>query len=556
MSLALLPLGLISVYQTKVVVDEAQALARASLMSNTLKASSREREVIQQARGAAQSLAAIVPTLDTDECSAALRSVTGQSDLFIFAGYIQSDGMMECLSVGEPTDLSGQPSFEQAVERQSATIDFNPSGAITGAPVVIVSEPAFVDGELQGFVSLSIPLQTANDLLHEPGADGGLKMAVINIDGDIVAATRGLDAAPDFLPRNTPVESLLSRVGESFAAVAGNDENRVFAVAPLIDDNVALVGSWPSDAAVYGNSGIRALIAVVFPVLMWVVGLAVAVLGLQRLVLRHIKKLRSAMRQFALGDRSAGELAFEDPPEEFEEAQRAFNRMAFLISESDARQEQDLRDKEVLLKEVHHRVKNNLQLIASIMNMQMRNAKSVETKYMLSSLQRRVRGLAMLHRSLYTSAELTTVDSQELIQAVIDDVKMLSVDKSIPVESDLESMPLYPDQAVPLSMFVAEALTNAFKYASAGTESSPIQISLRREGEMDVHLRISNQIVEARLDEETEDIGDGLGGRLMVAFASQLDGETHHNETAESYDLHLKFKLQDFSSTRQNDEAA
>ena len=71
---------------------------------------------------------------------------------------------------------------------------------------------------------------------------------------------------------------------------------------------------------------------------------------------------------------------------------------------------------------MHHRVKNNLQLIASIMNMQSRLTHSNEARRILADLQRRVRGLATLHRSLYTGPETTTIDAAELIRTLLNDL--------------------------------------------------------------------------------------------------------------------------------------
>lgn len=545
MTLAMLPLGLISIYQTRVVIKEAQALTRAALMDETIAAASEERELIQQALGAAQGLAAAVAA-DAGACGDILARFIEEQDLFIFAGFVTYAGMMNCSSSGATVDFSDNPRWLEHRDSRSPRVSLNLSGVVTKQAVILTSHPVLRDGDLLGRVTISIPHWIANALLSDPARDRSFQLASLGLDGNAVAASGGLGAAPDFLPRTLSGREVALRVGQTFRALAGNGEERFFAVAPMIDDALVLVGSWPATTLGVGENRLNATLAVVFPVLMWAVGIGVAFFGLQRLVVVNVKQLRSAMRRFALGDRDGDGLALQDPPEELAEAERAFNRMALIISDAEARQEEDLRDKEVLLREVHHRVKNNLQLIASIMNMQGRNARSAEAKRMLAGLQRRVRGLAMLHRTLYTTPDMTTIDAAELVRTVVADVSQLSADARMQVETELESIHLYPDQAVPLSMLLAEALTNAVKYAGrADGAPGVIRVSLASGPGRDVSLQVCNSVDPDAVPTDEEN-GDGLGNRLMTAFVQQLDGTEVRERTETSHRLSVSFPRRGF----------
>ncbi len=554
MSLAMLPLGLISVYQTHVVVEEAQALTRAALLSETVAAATGERELIQQALGAAQGLASAVPLVDSRECQRILADFIDSQPLYIFAAYVQKSGLMDCSSSGEVRDFSGTSTLEGL---SGPAVRMRRSGAVTKQSVVLASHPV-MEGEIElGWLTISIPHSVANALMENTLPNQELKLASINLDGDVISSTSGVDAAPGFLPRDIPLSGLHDRVGLAFRAPSGSGEERFFAVAPMIDDTLVLVGSWPVSAAEATGNGPRALTAIIFPALMWVTGIIVAFYGLQRMVVRHIRQLRSAMRKFALGERRDSYLELANPPEELEEAQRAFNRMALIISEAELRQERDLRDKEVLLKEVHHRVKNNLQLIASIMNMQSRSARSAEARHMLAGLQRRVRGLAMLHRTLYTTPDMTTVDSGDLIRTVVEDVSSLSQDGQIDLRVEIENFPLFPDQAVPLSMLVTEALTNAYKYVGTSTDGNKeILISLT-ETDGKVRLKIENSVPEdTDPDVIAEEQNDGLGNRLMTAFIRQLNGELDKIQKPGHFGMHITFIRRDFTPQKRAGDAA
>lgn len=224
--------------------------------------------------------------------------------------------------------------------------------------------------------------------------------------------------------------------------------------------------------------------------------------------------------------------------------------MAIIIAESEARQDKDLKDKEVLLKEVHHRVKNNLQMIASIMNMQLRSAKTPEAKFMLASLQRRVNGLAMLHRTLYTTPDLLTIEANELLEAVVTDISTMMTVPGVVIERDLDALPLYPDQAVPLSMLLAEALTNALKYVGAKEDETPsVRVTLKEQSGGQYQLSVTNSKgpVMLRPLPEVETIS-GLGTKLMQAFVSQLEGEQKVTEDEYHYGLHVVFERKDFEA--------
>jgi two-component sensor histidine kinase len=521
MTLALFPLGLMSILQTRAVVQEADALRQEALLTETLAAAEAEQRLIQEGIGIAEALAALVPTLPRNVCTPAMQQVVDANAQVVFAGFVPIDGQMTCSSAGQAIDLTGMPDFAEDVRREDLGISINLQGAVTRQSVVILSYPVFAQGRLRGQMTVSVPHTIAATGMSARGRDDGLKLASFDASGGLIAASQGLDAASGFLPAEAALQTLPPRSGTTFRAEAGDGRDRLYAVATLRAGKLYLVGSWPSVTP--GSGAVDGLTAMLLPVAMWFAGVSVAIFGLQRLVVRHISGMRSAMRRFGLGERGEGLLELDDPPLEIEELERAFNRMALIVTDAEARREADLQDKEVLLKEVHHRVKNNLQLIASIMNLQIRRAHSPEAKRLLTGLQRRVRGLAMLHRSLYTTPDMTTIDSRDLISTVVQDASSLMTDRKQRVETELASLDLYPDQAVPLSMLIAEALTNAFKYGDVDADE-PIRVVLEDLGGERARLFFSNPVQTGTEIGPAE--GDGLGTQLMTAFVRQLEGES------------------------------
>lgn len=558
MTLALLPLGLISLYQTSQVIEDAEAVARSSLMSETVAVSHVGRELIREALGAAQGLGAAALDMSADKCSRSMASFVSNHDFFSFAGFITPDGQMNCNSAATPTDVSGSPIIKAAFESDKPYVDFTLRGTYSGEAVTIAAHPVRRGGVMRGLVSISIPHRLISTMLEETSASEEIKVATINLHGEIVASSGTLEESRKFLPRGFDLKDLVDLGGETFESISVNGERRLYAVSAVLPRSVVMVGSWPMESGTTGVGPLQSGLALAFPIVMWIAGIGVAWLGLQRLVVRHVRGLRSAMRRFALGDRSVAGLTLDDPPEELAEAARAFSRMTLIIADAEARQARDLRDKEVLLKEVHHRVKNNLQLIASIMNMQMRNAESPETRQMLRGLQRRVRGLATLHRTLYTSLDMMTVDGGDIVRAVIQDLAQGALPQGVELKIDVIEADLYPDQAVPLSMLSAEALTNAAKYIGK-PEDGPAQInvSLSQLEDGRLRLRIANTKgtpVGGIPDEIIS--SSGLGRRLMQAFVTQIEGESEVTETDNSYIYDVVFARRDFEAEAGKNRAA
>lgn len=545
LTLALLPLGLLSLYQTKKVLDEAEAMSRTSLMSKTVAASHAERELFQKALGAAEGLGALVLAASADTCRAAVTDFIAEHSNFVFAGFIEMDGRMRCSSHDEELDFAGTPDFEDAITKSGPHVVMRSEGIVSGEAVAIVIHPIMRRGVLQGLATVSIPLRVANETIRETQLESDLRLLTVNNEGEIVVSTDPDYRTEDLLPRDVTPGQLVGLAGSTFEALAGSGTRRLFAVSELIPGSVVLVGSAPYENSANLGGSLQGRMALAFPLVMWIAGMGVAYLGVQRLVVRHVRALRSAMRRFALGDRAVGSLALDNPPEELAEAERAFNRMALLISEAEQRRDQDLRDKKVLLKEVHHRVKNNLQLIASIMNMQMRSAQSAEARGLLSGLQQRVRGLAMLHRALYAAPDLTTVDAAELLQAVIEDVAQSLGRPDVTLETHFESVELYPDQAVPLSMLAAEALTNALKYARAPGQARIEVHQTFAAASGQVTLRVANSC-EGAAAKAGELTSSGLGQKLMRAFEAQLNTLAAVTESDDSYVYEVSFTREEF----------
>ncbi|MFV1592252.1 sensor histidine kinase [Phaeobacter sp. JH20_12] len=551
MTLALLPLGMIAIYQTYTVIDEAARLSRMAILARTERAAMGERELLQRTGGAADALAAATLPLRNQPaaCNLALATFVKAQPTYSFAGLVTPEGQPVCSSKDVGAAIAETAFFAKAVARGALTYGVGRSLDGNGDFELSLTTPVREGGEIVGYLTLAIPKRLTSAFFTESWQLEGIRFATIDRDGDILSSSEPLPQAGLMLPQTPAQSDLIRRSGDTFFATSKSQEERFFAVSDIVPGQVAVVGSWPAAQAQMATGMGGWAFTLAFPVLMWLAGMVVGVFGLHRLVIRHLSDLRAAMRRYALGERKQAQLDLLNPPREFAEAQQSFNRMVMILSKAEERREIDLREKTVLLREVHHRVKNNLQLIASIMNMQARSARSDEARNVLAQLQRRVRGLAAIHRSLNTNPDVTTVDAAELITALAKEIASLSHgrDGAVAIETDLASVQLNQDDAVNLSMLVAETLTNAVRFAGVdGDGRRVVGVSFAEQEGGYCRLTIRNALdPQNGAESEERQFTSGLGARLIKAFVAQLEGEAKTTETETEFTYEVVFPHSD-----------
>ena len=187
--------------------------------------------------------------------------------------------------------------------------------------------------------------------------------------------------------------------------------------------------------------------------------------------------------------------------------------------------ERQLEEKEMLLKEVHHRVKNNLQTVSSLLRMQGRSIEDAQTLSQIRSSQNRVVCMAMVHEMLYRREDLSCIEYSSYVQQLGDYlVKSLKgTESNIKLNIDIPEMELGIDTAIPLGLLINEAVTNALKYGFEGRDEGEISISLEKEDQHEYVLRIGDNGVGYP---ETMDYqaSKSLGLKLIHNLSRQLKG--------------------------------
>jgi len=234
-------------------------------------------------------------------------------------------------------------------------------------------------------------------------------------------------------------------------------------------------------------------------------------------------RLLAGMESIAGGDYS-GRLELKEV-EEFGLVAGAFNAMMEGVERRDARIKADLGEKVILLKEVHHRVKNNLQIIISLLNLQSGYIKDESTLKAVQDGQNRVRSMALVHEKFYQADELTEIAFGEYMEKLCQYLYQSYGDKTdrVRVLIDACDVALDMDTAMPCGLLVNEIVSNSYKYGFPGQRSGEIRIRMWREDKT-VTLDITDNGIGLPEGFSVES-SESLGMQLIQALTSQLDGE-------------------------------
>jgi two-component sensor histidine kinase len=183
-------------------------------------------------------------------------------------------------------------------------------------------------------------------------------------------------------------------------------------------------------------------------------------------------------------------------------------------------------ERELLLREVNHRVGNSLQIIASLLHMQASSSPQEEVKAALTNAMGRVAAVAQVHRRLYTSHDLKSVLLNQYLEALLEDLRRSAEgNKMSRLTLRAEAIEIDPDRAVAIGIIVNELVMNAVKYAYPDG-AGPIDVELRVDGS-DVVLSISDDGVGA--NGKSDPRSTGMGQRIVSAMASKLEASVERD---------------------------
>jgi PAS domain S-box-containing protein len=184
-----------------------------------------------------------------------------------------------------------------------------------------------------------------------------------------------------------------------------------------------------------------------------------------------------------------------------------------------------LAEKEVLLKEVHHRVKNNMQIISSILNLQAHSIKNKEIKKLFEDSQDRIKSMALVHENLYKTKDFSRIDFETYVSSLVHNLfRSYSIEvNNIQYNLDLEKVYLSIDIAIPCGLIINELVSNSLKHAFVNSNKGVIFVQLKKSGsEISIVVADNGKGLKKAFDMQNT---QSLGLQLVYTLVEQIDGK-------------------------------
>ena len=263
-------------------------------------------------------------------------------------------------------------------------------------------------------------------------------------------------------------------------------------------------------------------LVLLLPVLMWIAAALITWLLVSRLLIRPLKRLERAVLNYEPG--GSLDLPREvGPSEEIQELRDAFGRAVARVEESDSEMAGALEGQRRLVREVHHRVKNNLQVVASLLNIHGRSATTAEARSAYAGISRRVGALSIVHRNHFAEMEENRgIALRPLLTELAAELRAGAPEaaRSFRIDLDLDTVNTTQDVAVAVAFLITEIV----EFAMLHRPSDPVEISLRRVSELTARLSLRSRVLVPDEDGTSEKVQfERIVGGLAKQLRSTLD---------------------------------
>ncbi len=563
LGLALVPPLIYSVYQAVdafLTKEQSQAATVASVL-NVI--SSYETDFFVASRKMLTGLASL-PAVSGDDpaaCDKLLSQQITQSSDYNALSVVSADAKVTCSSSATLVGVSVKSRnwFQQL---QSGR-DFVVSGVLTlrdhagQAIVAAVSRRKEPDQAFAGAVAVTIRVSAFATAVRNLALGPDSVAYVVDGDGTLVVDQQG-DKRPYYqgAPMSSRVGELIAGGDREVRAPGRDGIERTYVAKEIADGALFVVVGLPFSSP-WSSLDVSLVVGIFAPTVMMALAVLLIWFASDYLVIRHVRALSSAARAYSRGHLEARP-AVAGASAELRELADIFGLMAERIDSRERELKGTIEQKEMLLREIHHRVKNNLQIVTSLLNLRARSIQSPAARLAMLEAQTRIKALALVHRNLYEQDDVRSVELHaflgelaELLAGIADP----EVAGRIEVRTHIDPTRVSTDQAIPIALLITEALSNAFKHAFPDGMSGSIEVSLANFGDR-ARLTISDDGIgfvetpeessatgeEIEEGDETEARQEGIGLVLIDLLAKQTGGILHV-EGHEGVRITLEFPL-------------
>jgi two-component sensor histidine kinase len=532
-TLALLPVLALSAWHAVAEQRQTEVHRVAAVVAAADLAVARHRQFIESSRRLLMALCtedAVRSSAGVDaapseigQCEAYLGNVLLMfGDEYAQALVTDAKGVARCSSMPAAVGLefADREVFRLVRDTRKFVIGAQVASRLAPRAVIPAALPLLQDGEFRGMCALDISLRTFADLVTSAMTSDKIAVALVDRAG---APIGGNPEAARTLPAATRLAAAIVGGQMAFRDYGEDGQLYQFRLRPLADTTIFVVAAAPI------AEGLRLLLADWggFTLVMLALGAALLAvwLGADRWCVRPLRHIREFADRVARGDDLKLEPRRPWGPE-LASVGEGVKAMAEAIASREAELRAGLEQRDHMLREIHHRVKNNLQMISSLLNLQAGEIRSPRIRRFFGDAQNRVLTLSILHRHLYERSSWALVDFQQFIS---DLVRQISVGRRGPDRPQpryhirAPIMAVGPDIAIPIGLIVTEAVSSALNRSFDSVSAPEIRIEAADKSGM-VELIVEDNGVGGGGLLRT-DVRAGFGITLIRGLAMQLGGE-------------------------------
>ena len=420
-------------------------------------------------------------------------------------------------ALAAPNDVRDQNWYQRLRQGESVVMARAP-GAPGSLIVAVRSERPM--GAFQGVMAAVIPLTALQPDIQDPALPPGSQSALTDGEGRILVSTDPSAFAVDAQGVITAwVKSAQQGQSALFEGRDASGRRHVYAGTALAGRDLFVLLSAPS-SGLLSWARLNPIGSFLLPLAAWLVAFLAVMLLSERIVIRWLVYLERVAAIYARGRFSVRPVQAEHAPAEIRTLARTLGALGDTITTRDQALLDSLDEKDALMREIHHRVKNNLQIISSLLSMQQRAVTDPAARSALGDTRQRITALALIYRTLYQSEDIREADSRTFLTELVGQLIAGEAMRGPLVTSsvDADAIIIDPDRLAPVALWLVEAVSNAQKLAFAG-----------RGGDLKVRFKVMGDTSVLEVQDDGPGTVDrdtaGVGRTLMSAFAKQLRGQ-------------------------------
>jgi two-component sensor histidine kinase len=463
------------------------------------------------------------------ECANLLETAIRPYPAYALAVLRNTRGDAVCQSdpAAQPANATDMAWFKTVLESRRESVSGYLYAARLQEAVIIYAAPVVNDNNAPlGVLSLAIRLEWLSAIGQEPGLPPDAMVYLLDRAGHVLVGPKahGVDTQAG-LPDQETIQEVVGGYIRTFDSVGQDGVQRNYAVNVIGDKELFVLLGQPT-ARLIEPLRTSLLIQIGVLVFVAVAAMAAALIGTRVLVTNWIVRLTEAASSMSVGDLSV-KREFEGAPAEIRELAETLREMAIRLDEREVDLRQSLAQKQMMLREIHHRVKNNLQTVTSLLNLYARIPRGEAVKQAFADVQMRINALALVHRHLYESQDMQEVDLHPFMTNLC---SLLQDGSGVPprrvhLSVDIPHVRVTGDRAVPLALLTTEILTNSFKHAFPNQRAGTISVRIMREPDGMAKLVIADDGVGQAERTTDGELPGSMGQTLIEAFTRQLGGE-------------------------------